>query len=62
MPSYEYECSACSHRFEAVQTIDEHDRHVDHERREPLKCPHCGCQQVEQLVGSSVFVITSKKS
>ncbi|MEE0132322.1 MAG: FmdB family zinc ribbon protein [Treponema sp.] len=33
MPTYEYECDACSHRFEAVQKMMD----------EPLKiCPECG--------------------
>lgn len=33
MPTYEYECRACNHRFERRQRIDE----------EPVKvCPECG--------------------
>ena len=61
MPYYEYECTECGNKFEALQTIEEHDRHEDHDRHEPLRCPRCGGTQVEQVL-SSVFVITSKKS
>jgi putative FmdB family regulatory protein len=62
MPSYQYECTACGKTFEAQQSFEEHDQHVDHERHKPLQCPHCNSKKVEQRVGSSVFVITSKKS
>jgi putative FmdB family regulatory protein len=62
MPSYEYECGQCGRKFEAMQTFAEHDRHEDHDRHRPLKCPKCGSRKVEQLVASSVFVITAKKS
>jgi putative FmdB family regulatory protein len=59
---YEYECTGCGHRFEAQQTIAEHDKHEDHEKHEPLKCPECGSKRIEQRVPSAVYVITSKKS
>ena len=62
MPSYEYECIQCGRKFEAMQTFEEHDRHEDHDRHRPLNCPKCGSTKVEQLVASSVFVITAKKS
>jgi hypothetical protein len=45
-----------------MQTFEEHDRHEDHDRHQSLKCPKCGSTKVEQLVASSVFVITAKKS
>ena len=61
MPSYEYECTKCGRKFEAMQTFEEHDRHEDHDRHQLLKCPHCGSTKVEQRV-ASVFVITAKKS
>jgi putative FmdB family regulatory protein len=61
MPYYEYECSACGKRFEALQSFEERERHEEHGRHERLKCPECGSKKVEQLL-SSVFVITSKKS
>ena len=62
MPSYEYECTKCGGKFEAMQTFEEHDRHEDHDRHQLLKCPYCGSTKVEQVVASSVFVITAKKS
>jgi putative FmdB family regulatory protein len=62
MPSYEYGCTQCGRKFEAMQTFEEHDRREDHDRHRPLKCPHCGSRKVEPLVASSVFVITAKKS
>lgn len=61
MPYYEYECIACGHRFEALQTFEEHDRHEDHEQHHLLTCPNCGCQDLEQHL-APVFVITSRKS
>jgi putative FmdB family regulatory protein len=62
MPQYEYECTQCGKKFEAMQTFEEHDRHEDHDRHARLKCPDCGSKKVEQVVSSSVFMITSKKS
>lgn len=62
MPYYEYECTACGKRFEAMQTFEEHDRHEEHERHQRLRCPKCTSKKVEQLIAASVFVITSKKS
>lgn len=62
MPYYEYECRACGKSFEALQSFEERDRHEEHGRHEPLKCPKCGSKRVEQVLSSSVYVITSKKS
>jgi putative FmdB family regulatory protein len=62
MPYYDYECSACGERFEALQSFEEHERHEEHGRHERLKCPKCGSRKIEQRVTSSVFVIASKKS
>jgi len=62
MPYYEYECVACGKPFEAQQSFEEHDRHEAHGKHEPLKCPHCGGTKVRQLISSSVYVVTSKKS
>lgn len=42
MPLYEYECTACGHRFEVIQKFS--DPPVD-------KCPQCG-QAVERLISS----------
>lgn len=43
MPTYEYKCRACDHRFEAFQSITE----------DPLeKCPKCGNYSVERLISA----------
>lgn len=43
MPLYEYECSACQHRFEQIQRFSD-----------PLvrKCPSCGKSRVKKLPSS----------
>ena len=42
MPTYEYECNQCGHRFEAFQSMKD----------EPLKeCPECG-GPVRRLIGT----------
>jgi len=47
MPTYEYECKKCSHRFEVFQSMSD----------EPIKkCPECG-KQVRRLVSGGVGVI-----
>ena len=47
MPTYEYLCEACGHRFEKFQQM------ID----EPLKeCPRCG-QHLKRLIGSGSGVI-----
>ena len=47
MPTYEYECGRCSHRFEVVQSI----------KAEPLKrCPVCK-GKVKRLMGTGVGII-----
>ena len=45
MPLYEYQCTACAHRFEVIQKFS--DKPVK-------KCPKCG-KAVEKLVSSSSF-------
>lgn len=41
MPTYEYKCRACDHRFDAFQSMTE----------PPLStCPHCGKDEVERLI------------
>jgi putative FmdB family regulatory protein len=43
MPLYEYQCSACAHRFERIVKFSD----------APLKtCPQCGKQTVEQLISA----------
>jgi len=46
MPVYEYECSACSHRFEEWQKIND----------KPVKvCPKCKAHKVERLISHTSF-------
>ncbi|MBI3934866.1 MAG: zinc ribbon domain-containing protein [Acidobacteria bacterium] len=45
MPLYEYQCTACGHRFEVIQKFS--DKHLK-------KCPQCG-KAVERLVSSSAI-------
>lgn len=48
MPTYEYECDACRHRFEQFQSIT----------AEALrKCPKCGKQKLRRLIGIGGAVI-----
>jgi len=42
MPTYEYQCRSCAHRFEAFQSITAH----------PLtRCPHCR-RKVDRLISA----------
>ncbi len=43
MPMYEYECTACGHRFERIQKFS--DPPVE-------ECPSCGERKVQKLVSS----------
>lgn len=61
MPTYDYECQACEHRFEAFHGIKE----------EALrKCPECGRLKLKRLIGpggglifrGSGFYITDYRS
>jgi putative FmdB family regulatory protein len=48
MPTYEYVCAACNHRFEQYQSIT----------APPIrKCPSCGRQRVSRLIGTGAGVI-----
>lgn len=47
MPTYEYKCMKCGHRFEKLQGMKE----------KPLKkCPQCG-GRIKRLIGTGVGVI-----
>jgi putative FmdB family regulatory protein len=47
MPTYEYECTGCGHRFEEFQSIT----------AEPLEaCPQCG-RKLRRLFGNGAGVI-----
>jgi len=48
MPTYEYECDACGHRFDQFQSITAN----------PLrKCPECGRLKLRRLIGTGGAVI-----
>jgi putative FmdB family regulatory protein len=48
MPTYEYQCDACEHRFEEFQSI----------LAEPIKkCPECGKKKVRRLISAGAAVI-----
>lgn len=48
MPTYEYQCSACGHRFEKFQSIT----------AAPVKkCPECGKSKVQRLIGTGAGLI-----
>ena len=47
MPTYEYECQSCGHRFEVLQSMSD----------DPIKrCPECG-KKVRRLIGGGLGVI-----
>lgn len=48
MPTYEYECDACEHRFELFQTITEPVKR---------KCPACGRMKLRRLFGTGAAVL-----
>jgi len=48
MPTYDYQCAACGHRFEEFQTMS----------AAPLrKCPQCKKSKLERLIGAGAGVI-----
>lgn len=48
MPTYEYQCKACKHHFEELQSFSE----------EPLKkCPKCKKKKLERLIGAGAAII-----
>jgi len=48
MPTYQYECDACGHSFEALQSITE---------GKLRKCPQCGELKLQRLIGSGGGII-----
>ena len=48
MPTYEYECAACGHEFEAMQSISG-DR--------LKKCPQCGKLKLQRIIGTGSGII-----
>jgi putative FmdB family regulatory protein len=48
MPTYEYVCDACDHKFELFQSIKD----------DPVKkCPECGKKKVRRLFGTGAAVL-----
>lgn len=48
MPTYDYKCKACDHRWELVQPMS----------ASPVKaCPHCGKRSAERLIGMGAAVL-----
>src|SRR3989442_8585149 len=48
MPTYEYECDACKHRFDEFQAMSE----------KPLtKCPECGKKKLRRLFGGGAAIL-----
>lgn len=48
MPTYEYECPRCDHRFERFQGIND----------KPVKtCPKCKGRKVKRLIGTGAGII-----
>ncbi|MBI4308838.1 MAG: zinc ribbon domain-containing protein, partial [Candidatus Omnitrophica bacterium] len=48
MPTYQYECSACGHEFEELQTMTE---------PKLTQCPKCGKNKLARLIGSGSGMI-----
>ena len=48
MPTYEYECEACGHKFEAMQKFSD----------KPVKtCPKCSKRKVKRLISNGTGII-----
>ena len=48
MPTYDYECSKCGHRYEVFQSIT---------AKPAKKCPECGRQTAKRLIGTGAGII-----
>ena len=48
MPTYDYECKACHHRWELFQSI---------KAEAEKKCPKCGKRQAQRMIGSGAGII-----
>lgn len=54
MPTYEYHCLDCGHKFSETLQLKDHETHKP-------QCPKCKSTRIGQLF-SGFFVKTSKKS
>ena len=43
MPSYDFRCTQCEHRFEIALSYQEYDQ-------KQVRCPECGGQRVERVI------------
>ena len=48
MPTYQYECTACGHEFEELQSMTD---------AKLTKCPKCGKKKLARLIGSGSGMI-----
>jgi len=48
MPTYDYECDACQHKFELFQSISESVK---------KKCPECGKPKLRRLFGTGAAIM-----
>lgn len=48
MPTYDYACDACEHRWEEFQPITS---------KPSKKCPKCGKQKAKRLIGTGAGII-----
>ena len=48
MPTYDYQCDACNHKFEKFQPIT---------ARPVRTCPECGKRKVRRLIGMGAGII-----
>lgn len=54
MPLFEYVCTKCHHKFEAMLTLQEHES-------KQVSCPECNSRKIEQDV-AEFFAVTTRKS
>ncbi len=48
MPTYDYECPDCGHKFEYFQQMTDNKL---------TKCPECGSQKLKRLIGAGMGII-----
>ncbi len=48
MPTYEYQCNACGHRFDELQSFS--DAHLK-------KCPKCKKNKLQRLIGTGAAIL-----
>lgn len=48
MPTYDYACKECGHRFEAFQSMTEPAM---------TTCPHCGQESLQRLIGAGAGLV-----